>query len=57
MDGLDFEWITNLLYYGFLRGGFNHLELIWSLLDLTRYWKPLTDERIREANRLYEIDR
>jgi len=48
----DCEWIADLLSHGLLRGSFIPPEPIRDLRDLTRYRKSLTDERVREVNRL-----
>jgi transposase len=51
----DCEWIANLLCHGLLKGSFIPPEPIRDLRDLTRYRKSLTDERVREANRLHKL--
>ena len=54
-DVKDCEWITDLLSHGLLRGSFIPPEPIRDLRDLTRYRKSLTDERVREVNRLQKL--
>jgi len=51
----DCEWIADLLSHGLLRGSFIPPEPIRDLRDLTRYRKSLTDERVREVNRLQKF--
>jgi transposase len=54
-DVKDCEWIANLLCHGLLKGSFIPPEPIRDLRDLTRYRKSLTDERVREVNRLHKL--
>ncbi len=54
-DVKDSEWIADLLSHGLLRGSFIPPEPIRDLRDLTRYRKTLTDERVREVNRLQKF--
>lgn len=54
-DVRDCEWIADLLSHGLLKGGFIPPEPIRDLRDLTRYRKSLTDERVREMNRLQKL--
>ncbi len=54
-DVKDCEWIADLLSYGLLRGSFIPPEPLRDLRDLTRYRKSLTDERVREVNRLQKL--
>lgn len=54
-DVKDCEWIADLLSHGLLRGSFIPPEPIRDLRDLTRYRKTLTDERVREVNRLQKV--
>jgi transposase len=54
-DVKDCEWIGDLLSHGLLRGSFIPPEPIRDLRDLTRYRKSLTDERVREVNRLQKF--
>jgi transposase len=54
-DVKDCEWIANLLTHGLLKGSFIPPEPIRDLRDLTRYRKSLTDERVREVNRLHKL--
>jgi transposase len=54
-DVKDCEWISDLLSHGLLRGSFIAPEPIRDLRDLTRYRKTLTDERVREVNRLQKF--
>lgn len=54
-DVKDGEWIADLLCHGLLRGSFIPPEPIRDLRDLTRYRKSLTDERVREVNRLQKF--
>jgi transposase len=54
-DVRDSEWIADLLAHGLLRGSFIPPEPIRDLRDLTRYRKSLTDERVREVNRLHKL--
>lgn len=54
-DVRDCEWIADLLSHGLLKGGFIPPEPICDLRDLTRYRKSLTDERVREMNRLQKL--
>jgi transposase len=54
-DVKDCEWIAELLSHGLLKGGFIPPEPIRDLRDLTRYRKSLTDERVREVNRLQKL--
>jgi len=54
-DVKDSEWIADLLAHGLLRGGFIPPPPIRELRDLTRYRKSLTEERIREVNRLHKL--
>jgi transposase len=54
-DVKDCEWIADLLSHGLLRGSFIPPEPIRDLRDLTRYRKSLTDERVREVNRLQKF--
>lgn len=54
-DVRDCEWIADLLSHGLLKGGFIPPEPIRDLRDLTRYRKSLTDERVREINRLQKL--
>jgi len=54
-DVKDCEWIADLLSHGLLRGSFIPPEPIRDLRDLTRYRKTLTDERVREVNRLHKF--
>jgi len=54
-DVKDCEWIADLLSHGLLRGSFIPPEPIRDLRDLTRYRKSLTDERVREVNRLQKL--
>jgi transposase len=54
-DVKDCEWIADLLSHGLLRGSFIPPEPIRDLRDLTRYRKTLTDERVREVNRLQKF--
>jgi transposase len=54
-DVKDCEWIADLLSHGLLRASFIPPEPIRDLRDLTRYRKTLTDERVREVNRLQKF--
>lgn len=54
-DIRDCEWIADLLSHGLLKGSFIPPQDIRDLRDLTRYRKSLTDERIREVNRLQKL--
>jgi len=54
-DVKDGEWIADLLAHGLLRGGFVPPEPIRDLRDLTRHRRSLTDERVREVNRLHKL--
>ena len=54
-DVRDCEWIADLLSHGLLKGSFIPPHDIRDLRDLTRYRKSLTDERIREVNRLQKL--
>lgn len=54
-DVKDCEWIADLLAHGLLKGSFIPPQPIRDLRDLTRYRKSLTDERIREVNRLQKL--
>lgn len=54
-DVLDCEWIADLLAHGLLKGSFIPPQPIRELRDLTRYRKSLTDERVREVNRLHKL--
>lgn len=54
-DVKDCEWIADLLSHGLLKGSFIPPEPIRDLRDLTRYRKTLTDERVREVNRLQKF--
>ncbi len=54
-DVLDCEWIADLLAHGLVRGSFIPPQPIRELRDLTRYRKSLTDERVREVNRLHKL--
>lgn len=54
-DVKDCEWIADLLSHGLLKGSFIPPEPIRDLRDLTRYRKSLTDERVREINRLQKL--
>jgi len=54
-DVKDCEWIADLLSHGLLKGSFIPPEDIRDLRDLTRYRKSLTDERVREVNRLHKL--
>ena len=54
-DVKDCEWIAELLSHGLLKGSFIPPRPIRDLRDLTRYRKSLTDERIREVNRLQKF--
>lgn len=54
-DVKDCEWIADLLSHGLLRGSFIPSEPLRDLRDLTRYRKSLTDERVREVNRLQKL--
>jgi len=54
-DVKDCEWIANLLCHGLVKGSFIPPAPIRDLRDLTRYRKSLTDERVREVNRLHKL--
>jgi len=54
-DVKDCEWIADLLSHGLLKGSFIPPEPIRDLRDLTRYRKSLTDERVRDVNRLHKL--
>lgn len=54
-DVRDCEWIADLLAHGLVKGSFIPPEPIRDLRDLTRYRKSLSDERIREVNRLQKL--
>ncbi len=54
-DVKDCEWIADLLSHGLLRGSFIPPEPIRDLRDLTRYRKSLTDERVRQVQRLQKF--
>ncbi len=54
-DVKDCEWIANLLCHGLVKGSFIPPQPIRDLRDLTRYRKSLTDERVREVNRLHKL--
>src|SRR4030042_787072 len=54
-DVKDCEWLTDLLSHGLLRGSFIPPEPIRDLRDLTRYRKSLTDERVRQVQRLQKF--
>jgi transposase len=54
-DVKDCEWIADLLSHGLLKGSFIPPQDIRDLRDLTRYRKSLTDERVREVNRLQKL--
>ncbi len=54
-DVKDCEWIADLLAHGLLKGSFIPPKPIRELRDLTRYRKSLTDERVREVNRLHKL--
>lgn len=54
-DVKDCEWIADLLAHGLLKGSFIPPEPLRDLRDLTRYRKSLTDERVREINRLQKL--
>jgi len=54
-DVKDAEWIADLLSHGLLKASFIPPQDIRDLRDLTRYRKSLTDERVREANRLQKL--
>jgi transposase len=54
-DVKDCEWIADLLAHGLLKGSFIPPEEIRDLRDLTRYRKSMTDERVREVNRLQKL--
>jgi len=54
-DVKDSEWIADLLSHGLLRGSFIPPEPIRDLRDLTRYRKSLTDERVRQVQRLQKF--
>jgi transposase len=54
-DVKDCEWIADLLSHGLLKGSFIPPEPIRDLRDLTRYRKSLTDERVRDVNRLQKL--
>jgi len=54
-DVKDCEWIADLLSHGLLKGSFIPPEPIRDLRDLTRYRKSLTDERVRQVQRLQKF--
>jgi len=54
-DVKDCEWIADLLSHGLLRASFIPPQPVRDLRDLTRYRKSLTDERVREVNRLEKL--
>lgn len=54
-DVKDSEWIADLLSHGLLKASFIPPQDIRDLRDLTRYRKSLTDERVREVNRLQKL--
>jgi transposase len=54
-DVTDCEWIADLLAHGLLKGSFIPPKPIRELRDLTRYRKSLSDERVREVNRLHKL--
>jgi transposase len=54
-DVKDCEWIADLLSHGLLKGSFIPPEPIRDLRDLTRYRKALSDERVRDVNRLQKF--
>lgn len=54
-DVKDCEWIADLLAHGLLKGSFIPPQDIRDLRDMTRYRKSLTDERVRDINRLQKI--
>lgn len=54
-DVRDCEWIADLLAHGLLKGSFIPPQPIRDLRDLTRYRKSLSDERVREVNRLQKL--
>jgi len=54
-DVKDCEWIADLLSHGLLKGSFVPPKPIRDLRDLTRYRKSLSDERVREVNRLQKL--
>ena len=54
-DVMDCEWIADLLSHGLLTASFIPPQPVRDLRDLTRYRKSLTDERVREVNRLQKL--
>jgi transposase len=54
-DVKDCEWIADLLAHGLLKASFIPPQDIRDIRDLTRYRKSLTDERVREVNRLQKL--
>jgi transposase len=54
-DVKDAEWIADLLSHGLLKASFIPPQDIRDMRDLTRYRKSLTDERVREVNRLQKL--
>ena len=54
-DVKDCEWIADLLAHGLLKGSFVPDQDMRDLRDLTRYRKSLTDERVRDINRLQKL--
>ena len=54
-DVKDSEWIADLLAHGLLKGSFVPPQDLRDLRDLTRYRKSLTDERVRDVNRLQKF--
>lgn len=54
-DVADACWLAQLLECGLLRGSFVAPAEIAQLRDLTRYRKKLTEERVREAQRIQKL--
>ena len=54
-DVKDSEWIADLLAHGLLKASFVPPQDLRDLRDLTRYRKSLTDERVRDVNRLQKL--
>jgi len=54
-DVKDCVGIAQLPEHGLIRGSVVPPPPIWELRDLTRYRKPVIQERTREANRLRKV--
>jgi transposase len=54
-DVADCAWIAQLVEHGLVRGSFVPPRPIRDLRDLTRYRTTLTQDRVRQANRLHKV--